>query len=295
MVENRAIGHGDRRGDERGRISCRFDLLQAREAPHQKARADEQHAGERHFDDDQRVAHAAAAAIDGDRARRGAHRAGQIDAAGVERRRRAEDERGRDRHGQHEEHHAPVDRDERLARQIVRRHQQLQPARHRVAGGDAERAAGQREQQTLGQELADDPRSARAERGAHHDLALAGGAARHGDIGEVRAADEQQHADRRHQHVERLAQARVDDEVREAIDGDAPVLLDVGIVVRDLRRDRLHPRARLLERHPWLHPRDDLEPVIVAGALARSEGQRTPELGAAAIESAAGRASRRSR
>ena len=129
--------------------------------------------------------------------------------------------------------------------------------------------------------------SARAERRAHHDLALAGRAARHGDVGEVRAADEEQHANGRHQHVQGLAQAGIDGQVREAIDRDAPVLLDIRIVVRDLRRDGLHPRARLLERHPWLQPGQHLEPVIVAGALAGSEHQRTPEIGAPAIERAA--------
>ena len=94
-----------------------------------------------------RVAHPAPATVDGDRARRGAHRAGEIDPSRLERRRRAKEERGGDRDGQHEEHDPPVDGDERLARQIVGRHQQLQAARHAVAGGDPERAAGQRQQQ----------------------------------------------------------------------------------------------------------------------------------------------------
>ena len=58
--------------------------------------------------------------------------------------------------------------------------------------------------------------------------------------------------------------------------------------MRDLRGNGLHAGSRLLERHPGLHPRDDLQPVIVAGALTRPEGEGTPDLGPPAIEGAVG-------
>ena len=62
-------------------------------------------------------------------------------------------------------------------------------------------AAATRQQHALGQELADESPSSRAESGADGDLALPHGPARQREIGEIRAADQQHHAHRRKQHV----------------------------------------------------------------------------------------------
>ena len=61
---------------------------------------------------------------------------------------------------------------------------------------------GQR--QTLGDELADEASAARAQRQAEGNLGFAGGAARKEQIGEIRARNQQQHADGREQRRQRL-------------------------------------------------------------------------------------------
>ena len=64
------------------------------------------------------------------------------------------------------------------------------------------------EQDVLGQELAHEAPPSGAERGADRDLALARRAARQRQVGEVRAADEQQHPDGAEQHVQRASELR---------------------------------------------------------------------------------------
>ena len=68
-------------------------------------------------------------------------------------------------------------------------------------GGDASHG-GQR--QALGDELADEASAAGAERQAQGDFGFARRAAREQKVGQIRARDQQQHADRRQQRRQRL-------------------------------------------------------------------------------------------
>jgi hypothetical protein len=71
--------------------------------------------------------------------------------------------------------------------------------RHQQSGGAAERS----QQQVLDQQLAHDPAAARAERGAHGQLALPVGGAGEQETADVGARDEQDEPDRPPEHRER--------------------------------------------------------------------------------------------
>ena len=70
------------------------------------------------------------------------------------------------------------------------------------------RAAGERDDETLDQQLLDDAPPAGAEREADGDLALTRRGARDQQVGDVGAGDQQHAADHRHQHPQRPASAR---------------------------------------------------------------------------------------
>ena len=81
-------------------------------------------------------------------------------------------------------------------------------------------AAGQTEQQALGQELPHQPQPPGAERGAGHDLAGAHGHAGEQEVGDVGAGRQQDERHRRHEHPQRSTD-RPDDDVGERSEADA--------------------------------------------------------------------------
>ena len=84
----------------------------------------------------------------------------------------------------------------------------------------AEHAADQREQQALGDELPEDAPAAGADRQAHRDLALSGGAADEQQAGDVRAHDQQHGANGDRNHAKGRA-ARGDDLFLDGFDHEA--------------------------------------------------------------------------
>ena len=97
--------------------------------------------------------------------------------------------------------------------EVLGREQRQQPDAH---GGetDATDAASQREQQILGQELLNQPPAARAGRGPEGELLLPARSGYQQEIGDVRAADEQDKADgadEERQHVFGVAEQRFAD------------------------------------------------------------------------------------
>ena len=78
-------------------------------------------------------------------------------------------------------------------------------AQHAPADDEAERAAAERQQRALDQQLPDDGAPSAAERHARGDLARARARAREQQPGDVDAGDEQHEADGAPQHEERLA------------------------------------------------------------------------------------------
>jgi hypothetical protein len=129
----------------------------------------------------------AAAGVDEARDRPGAHRA--------QRRRDAEDETGDDRHECGEQQHAGVERHVEPLDHTTRGRQAQKRAGSPDREDRSERAAGQRQQQALGQQLADDASAARADCQARGDFRLPRGAARDQQTAEVAARDQQHEQD----------------------------------------------------------------------------------------------------
>ena len=97
--------------------------------------------------------------------------------------------------------HGGVEMNAARARQICRceREQGIEsPARDEQAG----RAAAEREEHAFGQQLPNESKTARPERGANRKLAMPRGRAGEEEIGDVRAGDEEHAADRAEQRVE---------------------------------------------------------------------------------------------
>ena len=94
---------------------------------------------------------------------------------------------------------------------------------------DADGAADQREQDSLGQELSKDPPATRAECGPDGELTLTRFGARQQEVGEIGAGDEQHEPDRTLQHPQRLADA-ADHVVLQPVEPQPMILL-----VRDVR------------------------------------------------------------
>ena len=120
-----------------------------------------------------------------------------------------------------------------------------EPARVAKARTTARDRADGCEQQSLGHELRAQPPSARAERAAHRDLALAGsraGEEQIGDVGARNEQDEQHRAAQRDQHGTRTRGARRS----ERLDGDLDsqvAAVDVGVLALESVRDALEDPA----------------------------------------------------
>ena len=112
-----------------------------------------------------------------------------------------------------------VDGDPRLVRHVELGHQRDDGANRAEGEQHTERAAGEREQDALGQELTQQPAAAGANRHPDGHLARPRGAARQLQVGDVGARDEEQERDRaeeqpqagphlsaRHRHVQIVPQ-----------------------------------------------------------------------------------------
>ena len=138
-------------------------------------------------------------------------------------------------------------------------------------GGDASHG-GQR--QTLGDELADEASATCAERQAQGDFGFARGAAREQKVGQVRARDQQQHADRRQQRGQRMGEflARRRRATRApAGSGDADPETRAGVPLTR-RRHRTIPGRPERPRWPGLPPEPASRPVSVV----RTHGATSP-------------------
>jgi hypothetical protein len=142
------------------------------------------------------------------------------------------------------------------------------PVRQQHAGAAAERG----EQQALGQHLANQPCSARAEQGPDNDFLLPARRARQQEIRDVRARDEQDEADGREQNRQRRPERR-DEVVLQAKE------LDPARRFRG-RRERVRLGRRLLERHAVPQASDRLDQNDLASARhpsGRREHEWRPE------------------
>ena len=142
---------------------------------------------------------------------------------------------------------------------------------------DAHRGASHRQDERLGQQLADDAAAAGADGGAHRDLAGAHAAAGEQQVGDVAARDEEHERHRAEQDEQPLTVVADDFRVKGIRDPD-PDLVVVGILLRHLLINRLQFRIRLRDRHAAREPPDSGQVVVVvAGELLRREGDRCPQ------------------
>ena len=100
------------------------------------------------------------------------------------------------------------------------------------------------------EELAHDARPAGANRQPHGHLALALGAARQQQVGDVRARDEQHETGRGLPHRQDRSEADVHHAVAERIDPHLASAVRVRMLAREPFTDRGHLRLRVLERAP---------------------------------------------
>ena len=182
-----------------------LDALQAEEAGEQQACADQQHHRDGHLRHDQRALNPLAAAGVAGLAAALLQRRDEIDAA-AERRQRAEQHAGQDRHAKREDQHHRIEPDFAGARR--------EPAneRRQHADGDpgeanADRSADGRQQRALGEQLPHQPAASRAERGAHRQLAIAAKHPRQREVGDVRARNQQHQSGDAEQDQQQLARA----------------------------------------------------------------------------------------
>jgi hypothetical protein len=157
---------------------------------------------------------------------------------------------GDDRHDEREEDNRAIDRDFAQTRKMRRRNRR-QHMEAAVGEAEAEHAAERAERQALRHQLARDASRSRADRRADRQLLLARIGAHEQQVRDVRAGDEQHHADRAHQHPE-----------------DAPDIADEILLQRTQRRTKMrvveHLDAESGERGEGLDG-DGNEPRHVGG------------------------------
>jgi hypothetical protein len=218
--------------------------LQPQEAAHHQVRSHQQRERQPHLSHDQQRlqplrgrAGGAARAVAQIGHEIGARRAPGGEQTAQERRQRG--------HEHDERCPPPVEVEAHPVRQLLRprRDRQLdEPAAER----QPEQASGRTEQDALREHLAGEAATARAQRGAHRELALARDAARERQVREVRAAD-QQHADHGAEQDERhRARALVHRRVAEAERTHAPATVGVGVLIREGLRDAVDLGLQLL-------------------------------------------------
>ena len=173
------------RGPETG-----VDVRQPLEAADGEAGAGQQHEGQCHLRRYQRAAQPPASAARSAVAPDVLQEHREVRPRRDDRRRGAEENAGDDGEEDAEGQNRPVHLDVGGARQIGRRHRHQgahAPRAEQESGG----AAGERQDHTLGQELADEAPAAGAERRAHRDLPVLVGRARQQQIRDVDARDQE--------------------------------------------------------------------------------------------------------
>jgi len=160
----------------------------------------QQHEGQGDFGNDERVAQARAAGAASGRAAALFHGGCGIHAGGVNRGRQAEQQRGKKGDAQGKEQDIHVDGYVGFAGKRERRRESYESAYHAVAERQSQRAASAGDQQVLGEQLADEPPTAGAQRSADGYFPFAGCAARQREVRQVRTANQENRADRGQQH-----------------------------------------------------------------------------------------------
>ena len=266
---------GDAERQDVVRAESRIDVREPREAAEQQRGADEQHDRQRHLRDEQAAADPAAAGQ-----ARGSpaflERFADAPTARLPRRRQPEEQPGQQRDGQREAQDRRVDRDVVDPRDAAGAQRPNRPDRE-VGEQQAERASGQRQDQALTQHLKHQTPASRAERGADGDFLGAHRRADQQQVGHVRAGDQDQDADGRHQRQEGGA-AVADHLLVQGHDLRGLVGALPWILLPQALGDRLHLGLGLLLRHARLQSGDHAKEMTAAAGVGRIDRDRRPEL-----------------
>ena len=261
-------------------IEAGINRAQRERGADEQRRSDEQDERQRDFDDNEDRSRLVLPEAGPRSAGALLERRREIGARGVERGDQAEDDAGGERDANRERQYAHVHRHERAvaadARQSGRVDRQ-ERADARDAENHSEHAAGEREDDALGQELTHDASPARANRSANRDFAAAPGRSHQQQVRHVRARDQQHEPDRAREHEQRRPHV-ADEHVLDALHAERLVLTDG---VRKSRAEfvgrGLEPRVRLLDRDARLQARRGPEIVSLIGRVP-IELERDPDL-----------------
>ncbi len=177
------------------------------EAVNQQARGDQEDERHRDLPGDQQRPQPLALAV----ARRARFAGVQREAfakrgpADAQRRHEADEQRRDERQAEAERHHARVDHDAAEAWQRGLRHERQRDADRDLREHHAERRAEQRQHDRFGQQLTHDPPASRAEGHAYGQFAAARGEARHLQVRDVDAGDQQHERHRPEQDQQQRA------------------------------------------------------------------------------------------
>jgi len=244
------------RRDEVVGLKSRIDVPQSDETLRHEASADGQHHGHRDLDDDKRGSEAWTL------------RAGDAPAGVAKGPRRFEVRRSQGRHeaGHHASDHRrderkgddkAVDMHASAARQLAGR--QPEKCGHAADGKrHAHQPASDREHQSLGQHLSDQPGAPRAERRRNRQITRLTRRTRQLQAGDVDAGHGQHEPDSAEQHEEAVAR-RPDDRLRKGRNRGAAPRLVVGVPYGEPRGNRGHLGGDLILRHAGAGAGDDVE------------------------------------
>ena len=257
----------------------RFEAGRHRREPHeavnQQARADQEDERHRDLRGDQQRPQPLALTVAGRARFAGVQRAtcAKGGTADAQRRHEANQQGREERQAEAKRHHARIDDDAAGPRQQAFRHERQRGADREPREQHAERRAQQRQHDRFGQQLTHDPPASRAERHAHGQFAAARGEARHLQVRDVDAGDQQHERHRPEQDQQQrahglravLLQA---DRAHERADVRRECAFGrecAGGRDRRIVHQRRQFRCRAFLRHAWLHAAQQAEKRAPAG------------------------------
>ena len=202
--------------------------------------------------------------------------------ADAQRRHEADQQRRDERQAEAERHHARVDHDAAEAWQRELRHERQRDVDRDLREHHAERRAQQRQHDRFRQQLTHDPPASRAEGHADGQFAAARGEARHLQVRDVDAGDQQHERHRpeqdQQQRAHRLRAVLLQaDRARERADVRRECAFRpecAGGRDRRIVHQRRQFRFRAFLRHAWLHAAQQEEKRVPAGVAGPAIGQK---------------------
>lgn len=149
----------------------------------------------------------------------------------------------------------------------------------RIGEKDSERAAGQAEEKTLGDELAEETAARGAERGANRDFADTGGSFDEEEVADIGAGDEEKQGDGDEESDDRFA-IGARNKIADGNSARFPIVIDRRIFAVDLLEERFKFASGLLDGNARLETGDGAEEVVRAASFGGVPLERDPELGA---------------